>query len=76
MQMRYFLHFIRERYRVKARTPDLIQLDILSQRSAIPKEQIQAIITEFTRLKAYVELSDEETIAFHKLLNQFYKTCH
>lgn len=76
MQMRYFLHFIRERYRVKARTPELIQLDILSQRAAIPKEQIQAIINEYTRLKAYVELSDAEAIAFHKLLNQFYKTCH
>jgi hypothetical protein len=76
MQMRYFLHFVRERYRVKARTPELIQLDILSQRSAIPKEQIQTIITEYTRLKAYVELSDAEAIAFHKLLNQFYKTCH
>jgi len=76
MQMRYFLHFIRERYRVKARTPDLIQMDILSQRSSVSKEHILAIINEYERLKSYVELSDAEAIHFHKLLNQFYKTCH
>lgn len=76
IQMRYFLHFIRERYRVKARTPDLIQLDILSQRSAVSKEHIQAIINEYERLKSYVELKDADAIHFHKLLNQFYKTCH
>jgi hypothetical protein len=76
LQMRYFLHFIRERYRVKARTPDLIQLDVLSQRSSVSKEQIMAIIDEYERLKSYVKLSDEEAINFYKLLNKFYKTCH
>ncbi len=71
-QMRYFYSFIRERYRVFSKELNEENCQLLSMRSGVPIEHIRKIMEEENRLKVYVELDDQEIIAFYKLLSQFY----
>ncbi|MEX1188193.1 MAG: DUF4350 domain-containing protein [Bacteroidia bacterium] len=76
MQMKYLLEFIRERYRIKARTASEVSSPLLSNRSGIEENRIQQLFDEYNRLSIYVEISDAEAISFYQLLNHFYKNCH
>ena len=45
---------------------------LISMRSGVPLEILQQIRDESIRLQPFVELQDQEIIAFYKILSQFY----
>jgi hypothetical protein len=71
-QMRYFYTFIRERYRIQTQELTTENMLIISMRSGVPIEILQQIQDESIRLLPFVELQDQEIIAFYKILSQFY----
>ena len=71
-QMRYFFTFIRERYRIQTQELTTENMLLISMRSGVPLEILQQIRDESMRLQPFVELQDQEIIAFYKILSQFY----
>lgn len=76
MQMRYFLEFIRERYRIRAKSHEELLPELISQRSGVSQGEISIMLMDYKRLTNYVEISDAEAIAFYQMLNHFYKNCY
>jgi hypothetical protein len=76
IQMRHFLEFIRERYRIRAKSHEDVLPELLSQRSGVSIDEISKMLNEYRRLINYVEISDAEAIAFYQMLNHFYKNCY
>lgn len=74
-QMRYFLSWIRERYRIQASELDDATVEKLHVRSGVSKEIIQSIREEFNNVRVYAVLDDAAVIKFHQAITRFYKHC-
>lgn len=74
-QMRYFLSWMREKYRIQASELDDVTIDKLHVRSGVSKEIIQNIRDEFNKIRVYAVLDDAAVINFHQAITRFYKHC-
>jgi hypothetical protein len=74
-QMRYFLSWIREKYRIQASELDDATIEKLHVRSGVSKEIIQNIREEFNNIRVYAVLDDAAVIKFHQAITRFYKHC-
>ena len=74
-QMRYFLSWIREKYRIQASELDDATIEKLHIRSGVSKEIIQNIREEFNKIRVYTILEDDAVIKFHQAITRFYKHC-
>ncbi len=74
-QMRYFLSWIREKYRIQASELDDQTIDKLHIKSGVSKEIIQYIRDEYQKVRVYSVLDDKIAIKFHQSLTRFYKNC-
>lgn len=74
-QMRYFLSWIREKYRIHASELDDQTIDKLHVKSGVSKEIIQDIRDEYQKVRVYAVLDDKIAIKFHQSLTRFYKNC-
>jgi hypothetical protein len=73
--MRFFLSFIRERYRIHTAELNPLVIDQLHLRSGISKEHLVLIMNEYERLSMYVQLDDAAALSFYKLLSYFFNNC-
>lgn len=73
--MRYFLSWIREKYRIQASELDDQTIDKLHVKSGVSKEIIQDIRDEYQKVRVYSVLDDKIAIKFHQSLTRFYKNC-
>lgn len=74
-QMRYFLSWIKEKYRIHASELDDQTIDKLHVRSGVSKEILQDIRDEYQKVRVYAVLDDKIAIKFHQSLTRFYKNC-
>lgn len=74
-QMRYFLSWIREKYRIQASELDDATIEKLHIRSGVSKEIIQNIQEEFNKIRVYAILDDAAVMKFHQAITRFYKHC-
>ncbi len=74
-QMRYFLSWMREKYRIQASELDEATIEKLHVRSGVPKEMIEDIRDQYKKLSVYAILDDSVAIKFHQAITRFYKHC-
>jgi hypothetical protein len=74
-QMRYFLSWMREKYRIQASELDEATIEKLHIRSGVPKEIIEDIRDQYKKVSVYAILDDAVAIKFHQAITRFYKHC-
>ena len=74
MKMKQFQTFVRERYKLMARTMDDEFVKTLAMKSGISDSDVRAI-TLFEKRIAHNDITEDIMIEFHHSLNRFYKNC-
>ena len=69
----HFQDHIRTRYNLPVTIPDPAFVDRLSFRTGIPREKLQVLVDDIMRLQDQQALTDEELLAFHRQLEEFYR---
>jgi hypothetical protein len=75
-QINYFLAYIRNKYQLKTNVLDKEFTNLLILKSAVPQENIEALLTQLQILKNKQTISDNDLIELNKLIEQFYKLDH
>jgi hypothetical protein len=69
----HFQDHIRTRYNIPVTIPDPAFVDRLAFRTGIAREKLQGLVEDIQQLPERQELTDEELMAFHRQLEEFYK---
>lgn len=69
----HFQDHVRTRYNLPASALDDAFLDRLSYKSGFGKERLQDLVTSIKKLQEKTSLTDEELLAFHRKMDEFYK---
>ena len=74
MMLKQFQTFVRERYQLASREMDKEFTRVLALKSDVPQERIERIVGYERRI--YVrDITEDNMVEFHQLLNNFYKIC-
>ena len=74
-KIKLFLHFINEKYQLATHTPDEIFIQKLVMKSEISANSIQSIFKHAKYIDNTDDVTDNDLIELHKLLEHFYKNC-
>lgn len=74
-KMKYFLVYIRDHYSLSTQNLDSEFLERLQRLSEVPQDKIDAIFTEFNRIKGIPQITEDTLIAFHQKIEYFNKNC-
>jgi hypothetical protein len=74
MMLKQFQTFVRERYHLASREMDETFMNTLSIKSDVPQERIKRIVG-FERRIYINDITEDNMVEFHQLLNNFYKIC-
>ena len=74
-KMKLFLAFIRNRYFINTNNIDDNVIEKISVKSQVPKEQIKNIFSSYTWIDRNINITSDQLIEFHLLIENFYKNC-
>ncbi len=74
-KIKLFLHFINEKYQLATHTQDEIFIQKLVMKSEISTSSIQSILKHAKYIDNTDDVTDNDLIELHKLLEYFYKNC-
>ncbi len=74
-KMKLFLHFINERYRIPTQELNEQFFTSLNLKSEINPAEIKSIFTHFRYMENTTDVTPDDLIYFHQLLDSFYKNC-
>lgn len=74
-KIRLFLHFINERYHIPTNEINDAFYEKLRLKSEIPVTDIKAIFSHYRYIENTTDVSPDDLIYLHQLLDSFYKTC-
>lgn len=74
-QMKLFQAYTRNHYNLQRREMDEEFVNRLSAKSEIPVEDINKIVNLYANIEKSSYISNNTLVDFHKLLDEFYKTC-
>ena len=74
--MRLFLHFIRDRYKIPTRNLDDTFITQLTQQSQVEQDIIKKILLLNTNINSASHITENTLISFHQHIEAFYNNCH
>lgn len=74
-KMKLFLHFINDRYRISTHEINDTFYETLQLKSEINQTAIKSIFSHFRYLENTTDVTPDDLIYFHQLLDSFYKNC-
>lgn len=72
-KMNLFLAYVRNRYYLHTNNIDDQLIKKISMKSHVPESEVQKIFKEYQRLDFKVEISADELIGFHNMIESFYE---
>lgn len=69
----HFLDHVRTRYNLPVTVPNREFVERLSYKTGYPREPLQELVSDIQRLQEANAWTDEELLAFHRKIDQFYK---
>ncbi|MBC8173215.1 MAG: hypothetical protein H7X71_04840 [Chitinophagales bacterium] len=74
-QMKLFIQFVKEKYRINIQTVNDEKIQKLSLKSQISIEEIEMIIQTYQELELSGMITDKQLMHFHSLTENFYQRC-
>ena len=73
--MKLFLSFIRSRYGLLTKSPDEVFIGKLTEKSQVGTNNIRIILDEYKTIQNMDQITPDQLISFHQLLQDFYSKC-